>query len=96
MNYRNEGIDRENIIENIKKFKSVYKTFDKDNNKLSEEQQKKKKEIYQMMLENEYILQEHRKKLGEIVVKIGDWTISKTSYGFRRMKVEHDDLCGWS
>jgi len=95
MNYRNEEIDREKIIENIKKFKSVYKTFDKDNSKLNEEQQKKKKEIYQLMLENEYVLQEYRKKLGEITVKKGDWTVGKTMYGYKRMKVEHNGLCGW-
>ena len=92
----NKSINREEIIAKIKKLKGIYNAFDKDSSKLSETDSKLKKEVYQELLENEYILQEHRKKLGEIVVKKGDWTIAKTSYGFRRIKVEHDDFCGWA
>lgn len=59
-----------------------------------------KKVLYQLLLEKEYELQKIKDSIATRngtfqSPKVGDWVVSKTKFGFKRVKIERDENCGW-
>jgi hypothetical protein len=59
-----------------------------------------KKTIYQLLLAKEYELQKIKDNITSkngtyVSPKVGEWIVAKTKFGFKRVKVERDELCGW-
>lgn len=78
-------------VEGLKKdYKLVKQRF--DSGLISEEEKKAKN---QLLLEKEFEYQEIKNKMNNAVPKRGDWIVAKSRYGFRRIRVAYDDLCGW-
>lgn len=93
-------IEKDNIKkikDNIDRLKLAYKNYagGKDSSLLSEDEKKEKGEIYQDLLENEYVFQEYRTEKCLLKIKKGDWIVEKGRWGYKRVKVENDNLCGW-
>lgn len=88
-------VERANIISKINTLKEMFKEFGTDSSKLSEEEKIKKEQVKQLLLGNEFALQEYRKNKGEIKPKKGDWIVTRNRYGYKRVKILNDDMCGW-
>lgn len=59
-----------------------------------------KKNEYQALLEKEYEYQRLKTRVDMkngtyVSPKRGDWVIDRNAYGYRRVKVQYDEYCGW-
>lgn len=90
------GIDDLQI--EIKRLKEIYKELigNKDYADLSEEEKEELSNLNQEILGKEYGLQEVKKKMGMYKKpKKGDWVVVNSKWGYKRVKLEQDDSCGW-
>lgn len=78
------------LLAEIKVAKKYYEEVKKQfEAKIIDEEEKKR--ALQNLLEKEYELQ----KFKGLTPKKGDWIVVRSKYGFKRVKVQEDDNCGW-
>jgi single-stranded DNA-specific DHH superfamily exonuclease len=94
------NLETERLQIDIKRLKGIYKDYGegREYDELNEDERKEKSGLYQSLLENEYELQETKKRIAGVTYKEpkkGDWVIIKSKLGYKRVKLAGNSNCGW-